>query len=930
ELAEGKIILNESAAEELAAEPGDTILLRVLGRLHEFQVSALAEDTLLSGQVDLAEPQGAVIHLDDAQAIFEQPQRVTGVGVTVRGGIEGALQFSDAVDQMLNTFLEQRAAAEVRQGLPPQERVYADAAGNVVFDSDPFKQDTVDNAEFFGSIFTTFFLVMGSFSVASGILLIFLIFVMLSEERKTEMGISRAVGMQRSQLVQSFLAEGLAYDLGAALIGTVAGILIAFGMVEVLEAALGDRFGFSFSQSVEPRSIVVAAGAGILLTFVTVIVSSFRVSQLNIVAAIRDLPDEGGRKQRRISFLGMLTTPVGLVLMIFTPLLALAGGILISLPFLGAAIRRRGLGEWTVLPAWRLMRWRQEWWFVFILVGVLAVIAGVDSESAFVYLFGLSTVPIGLVLLARRMDRAGRAAYSVMGALILLFWLAPQDWHKEVVGKELEGGPELLILSGVMMVTAATVLVIFNLDLLIAPLRASGRLFGRFAPAVRTAVAYPPTARYRTGMTVAMIAIITFALVIFTTINQNFSRAFTGDAATGGFDVQADSSLNDAIDDLTVALNEAGAAGTAAGLETVARLRVGSVNGTDVRTLATERWDPLDDEPILDASGAPIVDAVRGGDALFGNRLVFFAGADDAFLRENEIPLQARATGFGSDEAVWRALRDPANRYAVVSAVAVDAGGNPFGLDDDAFEMPSTVDESSRRIPRVRLQVSNAGRSTELQIIGVIDQIVGVTEPEFPFLPTLLTTEAIFQQLYEQADLTRHLGTVRAGVDALETARAIEAALRIETVSITDELEERQETSNAILSLFQGFIGLGLFAGLAALGVIAVRSVVERRQQIGVLRAIGFRGGMIRLQLMMEMSFIAGLGIAMGTTLAILLAWRLFSDGVFGSSGGLGFYVPVVRIGVIVVVAFVASLLMTYLPARQAGRVSVAEALRYE
>ena len=41
--------------------------------------------------------------------------------------------------------------------------------------------------------------------------------------------------------------------------------------------------------------------------------------------------------------------------------------------------------------------------------------------------------------------------------------------------------------------------------------------------------------------------------------------------------------------------------------------------------------------------------------------------------------------------------------------------------------------------------------------------------------------------------------------------------------------------------LILGFMGLGLVVGVAALGVISARAVVERRQQIGVLRAIGFR-----------------------------------------------------------------------------------------
>ena len=59
------------------------------------------------------------------------------------------------------------------------------------------------------SLFTTF----GSFSIAAGILLIFLIFVMLAAERRGELGIARAVGTRRGHLVQMFLYEGLAYDL---------------------------------------------------------------------------------------------------------------------------------------------------------------------------------------------------------------------------------------------------------------------------------------------------------------------------------------------------------------------------------------------------------------------------------------------------------------------------------------------------------------------------------------------------------------------------------------------------------------------------------------------------------------------------------------------------------------------------------------------
>ena len=97
------------------------------------------------------------------------------------------------------------------------------------------------------SVFTTF----GSFSIVAGILLIFLIFVMLSAERRTELGIARAVGTRREHLVQMFVFEGLAYDLGAAAVGAALGVAVAFAMVSVLADAFGSS-GLEIERAVSP------------------------------------------------------------------------------------------------------------------------------------------------------------------------------------------------------------------------------------------------------------------------------------------------------------------------------------------------------------------------------------------------------------------------------------------------------------------------------------------------------------------------------------------------------------------------------------------------------------------------------------------------------------------------------------------------------
>ena len=78
------------------------------------------------------------------------------------------------------------------------------------------KADLLDLANTASSGIMSIFIIFGLFSMMAGVMLIFLIFVMLAAERKPEMGIARAVGMRRRHLVQSFVYEGMAYDLMSA------------------------------------------------------------------------------------------------------------------------------------------------------------------------------------------------------------------------------------------------------------------------------------------------------------------------------------------------------------------------------------------------------------------------------------------------------------------------------------------------------------------------------------------------------------------------------------------------------------------------------------------------------------------------------------------------------------------------------------------
>jgi putative ABC transport system permease protein len=162
-------------------------------------------------------------------------------------------------------------------------------------------------------------------------------------------------------------------------------------------------------------------------------------------------------------------------------------------------------------------------------------------------------------------------------------------------------------------------------------------------------------------------------------------------------------------------------------------------------------------------------------------------------------------------------------------------------------------------------------------------------------------------------------------------ATALESAFLdrgVEAQTLQDRLDEAVGSSWTMNRLIQGFIGLGLVVGVVALGVVSARAVVERRQQIGVLRAIGFQPGMVRLAFLAEASFVSLAAIVVGCGLGLITAYNVVAY--MGEQQDVALTVPWLNLTVIFTVVYLASLASTLLPAIRASRVYPAEALRYE
>lgn len=899
DLGANEIFINKSAADELNLKEGDTLTLITFGKQTTWRVKAIVENKRLAGAGGISvRKEGGVLPLSAAQTLFNAPDQLTMLAVSNKGDARGGYTRADTVESQINDAIasQRRAAAS-----------FPDLGVQTI------KKTGVDIAEQASSLFTTFFLVLGLFSIGAGVLLIFMIFVMLAAERKSEMGMARAIGTKRGDIVQTFLSEGMAYNVLAALVGTGLGVVVAF-LISQAMAKIFASADIQISPHVTARSLIISYSLGVVLTFLTVTVSSWRVSYINIVRAIRDIPEPPAEKPNWGRH-GFFSAVVGLVIkrgsgkewllrlgLFVLGIFFFVGGIS-SGATLGAVLGGMVGGLTFVYAVFRTV----QTGLLFLVIGaaVLLVFYATDSSSAFVLLLGLSLLPLGLALVTRSFGANDRLVYTLAGLVLLYIW--EFDFSVGLIDRvfgKTNGDIEMFFLSGVMVTVAATFLVVYNADLILGPLTRLGRGLGALLPSIKMAVAYPLASKSRTGMTMAMFCLVVFALTMMSSMIHNFNRLYLSDRSLGGYQVSVDENPTNPIGDLRAALRSANASVVN---------DIENVGVVSIAVRSTGRACQVN-EGVCDAS------ALANDDNLHD---YWIWGDDAAFLGQGTIPLQQRANGYSDDGAVWKALAsDPS--LAVIDSNGVVQGSGGF----DSFGFLHGIDGDKTTFDPVGVTLIDeaTGKSANVKVIGVIE-----TGASANYM-ALHIQQATFESVYGAPDARRFYVKLASGTNATDAAREIESALLTtgaQAESLRKVLNDAAATQNGFFYLMQGFMGLGLFVGVAAVGVIAFRTVVERRQQIGMLRAIGYTKNMIGLTFLIESAFIAFMGVVSGIVFAVILARQLINDE-FANQGVHSFAVPWMQIGMIGGLAFGFALLMTLIPSRQAAGIPIAEALRYE
>jgi putative ABC transport system permease protein len=465
--APGQVLIDQGAANDLGASAGHHLTLYVGGTIWNTTVQAVVADDDRGGFLGGGFGQVGTIFvsLPDAQMLESTPGQINFLAVTNAGSLIGGVGLSGAVAATLNQTLSTLPGAH---GLKVHQLL----------------ADTVKLAASASTSLSTLFLVFGLFSIIAGAMLIVGLFVMLAEERKGEMGMVRAIGLRRGQLVASYYFEGLAYSAGSALLGILLGIAVGYGLVYAFAQLFGS-VGLSPSQilasfTVRPASMLTAYVLGFLLTLLTVLATSTRTSRLNIVRAIRSIPEPPPTMgvYTRLAYGGVVLAIVGALLLVFTA----RGSSDISLPVLGGALTILGIG-----------------------------------------------------LLASRFLR-NRLVFTV-ASVALLFWAGFAPISTSLLGDQHTGGFFIVFTEGILLVLGAILLYIFNSDSVVS---AVSRMIGSRPSSVsiaRIGLSNPSRRPGRTAISLAIFALVVFTLVVIAsfgaTLSANIQQQET--VQTGGY-----------------------------------------------------------------------------------------------------------------------------------------------------------------------------------------------------------------------------------------------------------------------------------------------------------------------------------------------------------------------------------------------------------
>jgi len=221
----------------------------------------------------------------------------------------------------------------------------------------------------------------------------------------------------------------------------------------------------------------------------------------------------------------------------------------------------------------------------------------------------------------------------------------------------------------------------------------------------------------------------------------------------------------------------------------------------------------------------------------------------------------------------------------------------------------------------VQLRTDDGSLTASVVVVGSNDTDDPLlTATDLHRLTPRTTIGELWLRLADRSD-DDQAATVDTLTDLVGTAAptAMVAGLVSERAAIDSVLD-------TLLLVVTGLLGVAVVIALIGVGNTLALSVVERRQENGLLRALGLTRGQLRGLLAWEAVLVAGVAAVLGVVLGG--AYGLIgAASVLGGLGEVLLAVPWLQVLAIVAVATLAGLLASVLPARRAARTAPVAAI---
>jgi len=836
-------LINRTSGEEISVTPTNL-------NLGEVVIGAHLADTL---RIDIKENNTIIVgFIDSLKRTLNLPLTVKYIAktegkATFNGGdviffpLSHARLGYSAEPQAINRIIVDTKNTE--KNSEKTVNTIKNALGEEVekFDLIPIRDDLTEDISEGFSDFETILYFFGSFVVLSGIILIVNIGLMNVEERKRTIGVLRAIGMEKKQIISHFMFESIILGIIAAFIGAAFGIIIGYFLTWYLAYLFRSGFeeleNFKVHLLISPRIIWSSIFMGLFIAIIASIYPAIKASRVDVVETLKGFEKPQKKKAgKKTAIFGFILTLTGLSLL---------------------SIQRSGIPLLTASV------------LTFVGIGLIAS-KYIPKKIAYDFI-AISLILISTFLLLEQLEDASNI---------------------------------FLIITTFTLIGAGILLIGINLNILTDGINKIFMRSKRLRSIGLMATKYVSGQKTRSALTFSIFAII---------LSMSIGLAIFGGSLSHGFDKYAEE--------------------VSAGSDIYASSII-PITNTTVIAMQNIKTDDGKGEII---HIEPFAATQFGED----NSVLYTSNNP---IKENTYEtaiysVSSNLTKFTFSEQNWRKIDNEVlklygveNPWQLLTINAKDSEGRPYMVLNHwiQFDGEGTVGDS------IWLKLEN----------GTLKEFIVVAEHQglplaIPFAvfisskqPVLATANQVRNNMSSAFLIQTNAKQLNSKIN-FDLAEEIEEYgnkenpqrffYGIEAITTWEIYEIILQFFSRFIIFINSFIFIGFFIGILGLLIVALRSVSERRREIGMMRSIGFQQKQVVRAVLLEILIVSMLGLTIGLINGIIFTYAVFTVYI----EEFQYTIPWLDVLVYVALTLLFSFLAAWYPGKKVAKIHPSEALRY-